>query len=914
MRVPVWLFPLLVLAATISGAQAQSPSVFSLVLRGVEASTALDLLVERAGIDLIYGEEVTAASNVYCALTDATAEDHLRCIVREAGLDFYRLSSGTYVITERALRAPRRGSLSGIVVDAETGEPLPYANVYLADASTGTATGVSGHFTLANVLSGPHALMASYVGYTPAVDSVLIPEGGQVRRRIALRPDVRVLSSQPLVVDGLVPRLPSAVLGQDALSQDGSERGGRADVLQESISRSGLGVRWPLADLHIQGGEDGEHRMTLDGIPVFEPLSLGRLLSAFSPLAVGRVTIRKAGFGASSGSHLAGVIEAEHLQGSSSPSVTARADTYSLDARATTPLRAGNVEGSVLVAARAAIWPVYPNPSLDTQLRAWNRVDPLLTSTWLRTSPEASSFAPHRHGSDLDFSDLHFASRLRLTSYRTVSLTGYRGTNDVSTELFGASDIEETGGRPIMLSRDDYRWVNEGAQFTVSQLVGARSFATAQVLVARHALTHDYAMQAGTALPGTSTEQAEAALSNVLRSTPTDPDLNSISETGLEGTFSYSFSPQHILDSGIELRRLSHHVHLGGQDAPVGRGFRLLDRAGAPVFVAGYAEHTWTVNATTTLETGTRLTYVPDRQTVYAEPRLALRLDRPGTILGPASFRVATGLYRQFVNAIDLSTIGPSALMPTVRFWLPVDRELAPPYAYHSTIESLLQPAPGWSIRSEAYLKVLPRVWEPDYAVLLEDEGTSTTSPDFVVPSRGTAYGAGLTAEHQTSTTTSRLSYTFSHAERVYPGRFDERSVVTPWNQPHRLSASFDARLGRGFSARALGRGIWGRAWAFRQGYYDYLAAHHEGATFGMYRIDTPERDRPGALLQVDLGVGYERTLGLGSVQLGLELQNVLDRRNVIDWSLVPDGEGAFVTLARTLPGITPALSLRVTL
>lgn len=55
-------------------------------------------------------------------------------------------------------------SLSGVVLDAHTGEPVPFADVYLKGTSRGTATDDQGKFHLRNVCPGTYNLVASHIG------------------------------------------------------------------------------------------------------------------------------------------------------------------------------------------------------------------------------------------------------------------------------------------------------------------------------------------------------------------------------------------------------------------------------------------------------------------------------------------------------------------------------------------------------------------------------------------------------------------------------------------------------------------------------------------------------------------------------------------------------------------------------
>jgi hypothetical protein len=64
--------------------------------------------------------------------------------------------------------------ITGIVVDAETGEPLPGANVYLDGTTIGAAAGPEGTFAIKGVRAGRYTVVASIVGYAPQQRSLQI--------------------------------------------------------------------------------------------------------------------------------------------------------------------------------------------------------------------------------------------------------------------------------------------------------------------------------------------------------------------------------------------------------------------------------------------------------------------------------------------------------------------------------------------------------------------------------------------------------------------------------------------------------------------------------------------------------------------------------------------------------------------
>ena len=66
---------------------------------------------------------------------------------------------------EYASAAAAQGTLAGTVVDAETGEPMIGASVFVAELGTGAATDIDGRYTVRQVPAGSYTVRFSYIGY-----------------------------------------------------------------------------------------------------------------------------------------------------------------------------------------------------------------------------------------------------------------------------------------------------------------------------------------------------------------------------------------------------------------------------------------------------------------------------------------------------------------------------------------------------------------------------------------------------------------------------------------------------------------------------------------------------------------------------------------------------------------------------
>ena len=88
-----------------------------------------------------------------------------------------------------AAQQPADGRIHGSVADAETGQPLPGANVYLTQGGRGAATDSEGRFRLSGLEAGTYQLRISYIGYeTRVVTDIVVRPDRTTELRCILRP------------------------------------------------------------------------------------------------------------------------------------------------------------------------------------------------------------------------------------------------------------------------------------------------------------------------------------------------------------------------------------------------------------------------------------------------------------------------------------------------------------------------------------------------------------------------------------------------------------------------------------------------------------------------------------------------------------------------------------------------------
>ena len=919
----ILLFILFLIASSSGYAQNSGKtesSSYTLLFRGTPIEEAIKELVDKTKIDLIYDPSILSSQRVFSLSKNQSPEQILSNILKGTNLDYIQLSSGTYVIITSAKNESRYGSLAGLVLDKSTGKPLDGANVLIADASTGTSSNQSGRFTIAPLLTGEYEITITYVGYKPVRDTVSIPRQGDSLREFYL--ESRPVFVEPVVVTSIQKRLPYYKSGKEEvtnLTQSLSSYTGSPDAMKSVQSVMGVNFSIPLADFNIQGGAEGEHQVLLDGVPIYNPVSFGRLTGAFSPYALQKITVHKAGYGSSVGSQLSGIISIDQdLPADEENNVMLQADPLSVNGRINLTASLGNdIEYKTMIAGRSNIWRWYQKPALSNTLEDWDRLDPVIAGNLINNGMDGVLFDRVSHQSDVNFYDLHWSNEIAFNDFHTTYFSYYRGKNYLQTRLLSDSSDPQGGVPESMYTRDTYDWLNDILQLEHNWLINSRWQTQLSLSYSNHYSNHHFGMASTediASVPGDN-DRLINSLDRYIDSQPHTGDQNLIRETSFNASFEYSLNRNHKLNFGIEPKVVDYSFKLSDLF------YHFSSSRSSTFMLSGFLEDEYALNLNTIITGGTRFTYVPNRQKFYMEPRLSAQTDVQETALGFVSIKLSGGLYRQYVNQFDVTNVGPSSIVPSIRFWVPVDFTTDVPKSYHASSQILVEPEETLSLKWEGYYKWNPSILALDYHALLEEPADPNAKFDsqntFIEQGRSYSYGTGISAEKlfEELMMELSLSYEYSIARQRSPKRFNGQYVTTPWSEPHKLTAAINWNIFSSLMATLRWQSIWGRSWAFNQAYYDYLPINDNRSRYGSVDFNSPSDDTLSPYHQLDVGFSWSQNLSGSKIQLRLDLVNLLDRQNALEKRLVPeqDSQGAlqYATQRKTLPGFTPSIGIR---
>ncbi len=213
----------------------------------------------------------------------------------------------SFTILTIQIFAGSTGKIAGTVKDKETGEPLPFANVFIDGTSMGAATDLDGNFTILNVPPGIYSITASVVGYqkmtitdtrvnvdfTTRIEFEL--SSGSVQMEAVIVQGVR----DPLIRQDLTN--PVVAINAETIQELPVDQISDVIKLQAGVTVGDDG------DIHMRGGFGNETSYTLNGVSLNDPYN-NRKSIGLATNAVQEVSVSSGTFSAEYGNALSGLV------------------------------------------------------------------------------------------------------------------------------------------------------------------------------------------------------------------------------------------------------------------------------------------------------------------------------------------------------------------------------------------------------------------------------------------------------------------------------------------------------------------------------------------------------------------------------------------------------------------------------
>lgn len=873
-----WVLLLVGLCVAVLVPRVSRAQVIQLDLREVPLTEALTQLRAQANIDVVYAQRLVDGQRATCQYTGTQRKEALDCVLQASPLDAQRVRRGQYVLVrtgrpEAQARVPRT-SLTGFVTDAETGEALPGAHVYLTEFQVGTTTNSMGYFAFSSLPAGAYRTRISYLGFQ-VLDTTLVAPGGTVQ--IALSPGT--LESDGVLVEagrdepkpGRMPGMLSAELGQMSRMPALSEQ----DLFQALQWTPGIRKTSPLnGGLSIRGAKPDQNLYLLDGAPIYHPWHAFSLISVFQTGTLKNTQFFRGAFPAEYGGRLSSVL-----------------DTQMRDGNRTTPRAV--VALSALSGRFRIESPITPSVSFMLSGRR-SYIDKLIGE---EHPVEDASGRRDTLRTGYFFYDSSAKLAARLSDRHRLSLSFYQGRDDLDLRL------------PFDLSLDFSSWLRPADLFFEVQQNWENRILSAQ---------HRYLASDRLFLTTTGYYSAyrarEASFVQPTTVASLESDYNvRLYDVGLKVDADYYHSVAHQLRAGVQITRQRFWSTLNSdlQRSPgVVEGLSQESQLRALKLV-GYLQDTWKPTPRWEVQPGLRISYFSSGRHTHVRPRLSANYTvHPDYLV----VQGAVGVHVQYLHRLrDRFSVAYDLVSSR---WVPSSSRVAPSSGLQASFGAQSNPLPGVTLELSTYGRLAQDVLVPEDVFRTKDglEGPGIQVGALLgqyTTARQRAYGAELSVRYEHDPWRVQVAGASGRSLVRAPGLGEIDYRPTDLDVPYSLR-----------SAISWSRGAWDATLAteLRSGYpesvpvarYDLGDPIDDDPVTYLYRPQANNGRLPAYVrLDATLSYGFRFLDARWTTKAGV--YNLTNRRNVISRQYAPTETGVEVSRRQGLP-LLPIIEMEVRL
>ena len=744
------------------------------------------------------------------------------------------------IIYKRKQPPSKNITLTGFVVDAVTGERLPFATIQWINNEKvdGTGANSSGSFQIQKRFSAPKlTISATYLGYKKQTITLNLKEQ-EVFSGLTFR-------LQPTMVDG------NEVIITDKTKISGIDNNVSQNIDMATFSPLGetnsIRALQQLPSVNINAALDGGvnmrgssvdgFRVLLDGITIYKQSHLYGLIDSFNADVLQTSAlyydITPAEFEAPPGGTLALYTKTgslNELQG------TVGVSNATLDMALNGPLVKG--KSSWLISARTSYMDAV-NWLNNEKLIQWglnvNRDREVLGDGSVNLNRRLVSTT----NSDAQFVDLHSKLYFEGQEGSRFIISGYLGLDDTRQEAnrlfrsFNTQNNTNFENRPVST---DNEWSNFAGSIKYQKSFSSRLYSTTMAGISVYQT--DYKKDDFTF---NRFDEGSNALQAFTFPFENESVLN---EVKFEQTVYYN-APNILYSVGGQYQFYKGEYREDSFNRP---GF--FDRTTAHK-LDGYLQAELQNITYVDLFAGTRFHYYSNGDFLKWSPRFKIRLLPDG----PVSIGGGVSRNFQFLNQVSLSNITTSDI------WILADAQQAPASVDYYTAGIYVQQIPKTYIQIEAYLK--------DYKNLrLHELNTLSLSNTFsALPWFSENSGQGKGIEFFLKNSFDELSASLSHTltvasmEMQNPVLNDGEPFFVDWDRRYQYRATFDVQPIPNLDIHL--------SWMFATGKPNTLA------TFGPENVE-----RLGNYQRADASIIYQKGTSFGKIKAGASFYNLFDRDN----------------------------------
>jgi len=557
---------------------------------------------------------------------------------------------------DQSIAQDRSGRINGFLRDAETGEPLLYANVSLRNTGIGAATDNAGYFVITNIPPGNYTLQILIIGYARTEKSISVVGGLDERYDFEITPVS--IEGQEVIVTGERQRFEREIeVSAVSLSMRDVKTMPafvEADIFRTLQLLPGVQSSSDFSSaLVVRGGSPDENLIMLDGIEIYNPFHLGGVFSTFNADAIADAEFLAGGFPARYGNRISSVLSITGREGDSKHNrlfanksigkyfdvsqVRGEVNLLSSKILAEGPIG----RGSWMFSGRRTYFDQI------ARLYYWSQDEPMDWSYY--------------------FYDFQGKVIQNINSTNRLSFSHYKGRDRIAFELEQSeAEIDFGWDWGNSTKSVEWRWI-PNSKF-ISTLSAANTTYQFDVNLAYSATDSN----------GTSAENQFVV-------------YNEIDDWTVKENLDWFISSEHTVTLGLEAKDLGVKFNIGDGEID------FIDEKEANMIFSGILQEKWQPNPVIMLQGGLRVSKYSAHENLYYEPRLGLKylLNKDLALKG------AWGKYNQFIFTAQ----DEDAILSIVDFWNPIPENYKAKAVQHFILGFEQWLGEGWFASVEGYYK-----------------------------------------------------------------------------------------------------------------------------------------------------------------------------------------------------------------
>lgn len=319
-RLRAMIFFLLPLFAAVeTSGQKQLPDVtLSLDAENISLADLLSQITEKSGVAFSYNpKKIPVQQKTNYQATNKKLSQILDELATEFGLTFELVENQIILKPDKRSGkvAAQTFTLSGTIRDADSGEALIGASIFVHELQTGTVTNPFGFYSI-TIPAGTYTISYSFIGYK---DITWIADlSGPLKKDLLLAEEAPVLKE---ILVSSTPSINTQLLTSHhnltrSTVEERPQLLGEMDVIKSLESVPGVKFHSEGSTFYyVRGGHRDQNLILIDDAPIYNPSHMLGAFSTLIPDAVNDITLYKGDMPASFGGRLSSILDVRTKKG-----------------------------------------------------------------------------------------------------------------------------------------------------------------------------------------------------------------------------------------------------------------------------------------------------------------------------------------------------------------------------------------------------------------------------------------------------------------------------------------------------------------------------------------------------------------------------------------------------------------------